>query len=174
MTAYRRLDLSAGGSLYDRASRCLLRSFTRAREELDRVRAEFPGLVVEEGGGLLVLRPFAAEHHIHYAFPDHDSFRRLFAPLLERALQSADRQSYPGGILLYYRDHPNRPFVEPVLFSCAFQPIEEWMEMTLAEAPAAEPPLPAGFVIRACTEADIPQIKEGNDEAFGPGRGSPG
>ncbi len=169
MTAFRRLQVPAGGSAYDRASRCLLRTFTLTRDEFDCVQGENPGLIVEQDDGVLVLQPFAEEHRLHYAFPDRDSFRRLFAPLLERALAAVDRRSYPGGVYLYYRDHPNRPFVEPVLLGCAFQLIEEWVEMTLAEVPAVEPALPEGFAIRPLTEADLPEFIEVNTEAFGPG-----
>lgn len=169
MATFRRLEVPAGGSPYDRASRCLLRSFTLTRQEFERVQSEWPGLIVEEGGGLLVLQPFAEEHRLHYAFPDRDSFRRLFVPLLKRALEAVDRRSYPSGIYLYYRDHPNRPFVEPLLLGCAFEPIEEWLEMTLAAVPEIEPRFPKGFAIRPCTEADLPQVIEVGNEAFGPG-----
>ena len=169
MTAFRRLDIPTGGSAYDRASRCQVRSFTLTREQFERLQAETPALIVEEGGGILVLRPFVEEHYLHYAFPDRDSFRRLFAPLLERALKAVDRQSYAGEIVLYYRDQPNRPFVEPVLLGCAFGLKGEWMEMALAEVPPVEPRLPRGFAIRPWREADLPQIIEVNTEAFGPG-----
>src|SRR3990170_4901895 len=172
MTTFRRLEVPACGSPYDRSSRCLLRSFALAREEFARVQSESPGLMVEDGGALLVLQPFAEEHRLHYAFPDRDSFRLLFAPLLDRALEAADRRAYPGDIYLYYRDHPNRPFVEPVLRGCAFELMEEWMEMTLAGAPETKPRFPRGFAIRPCSEADLPQVIEVNEEAFGPGLSS--
>lgn len=169
MATFRRLEVPAGSSPYDRASRCLVRALTLTREEFERVQAESPGLIAEEDGGMLVLQPIAEEHRLHFAFPDRDSFRRLFAPLLERVLKAADRRSYPGGVYLYYGDHPNRPFVEPVLLGCAFEPIEEWVEMNLASVPKTQPRFPRGFAVRPCTEADLPQVIEVNNEAFGTG-----
>jgi ribosomal protein S18 acetylase RimI-like enzyme len=80
-----------------------------------------------------------------------------------------DAARWPDGIRVRFIDHPNRPFIEPVLTGCAFEIEHEWMEMDLFELPEVGPPAPQvapGYFLRPATEDDLPEYIELDRQAF--------
>jgi ribosomal-protein-alanine N-acetyltransferase len=180
MKGMRRLEAPAAASLFQRIQRSPLRNLdARFTPETDvaRLEREHPELVAAEEKGIILLKPWGDWLWLVYGFADRDALRQRFQPLLERLLKGLDaaclprRQArWPEGIRLRFTDHPSRPFVEPVLAGCAFELIDEWMEMNLFELPEAGPPSPQvapGYFLRPATEDDLPEYIELDRQAFG-------
>jgi ribosomal protein S18 acetylase RimI-like enzyme len=167
---FRRLEVPSKGDLYDRAQGSLLRSFWLSREECERLERERPELIVSEERGILVGGPEGRRLRLHYAFPHRDDVRQLFPEMLDRLLRQVDKDSAPGGLVIRFTDHPNRPYVEPVLLGCAFELWREWMEMVLADLPDEPPPpdeLLEGVVLRPIAAADYDEVAILDKAAFG-------
>lgn len=170
MRQFRRLEVPERGGLYERAQRSLLRSFWLSREECDHLERERPELIAWEERGILVGTPKLRGLSLHYAFPHRDDFRQRFPELLDRLLRHVSKGSAPGGLVIRFADHPNRPYVEPVLLGCAFEAWREWMEMMLAELPEGDLPgddLLEGVVLRPIAPADYDEVVALDNAAFG-------
>jgi ribosomal protein S18 acetylase RimI-like enzyme len=81
-----------------------------------------------------------------------------------------DKDSAPDGVVIRFADHPNRPYVEPVLVGCAFEVSHEWLEMLLPDLP--DEPLPPdelleGVVLRPIAPADYDEAAALDKAAFG-------
>jgi hypothetical protein len=176
----RRLEGPAAASLFQRIQRSPLRNLDpRFTPEADvaRLEKEHPELVAADEKGAIVLKPWGDWLWLVYGFADRDALRQRFPPLLERLLKGLDvarlsggQARWPDGVRARFTDHPNRPFVEPVLMGCAFEVHDEWMEMDLLELPESGPPSPnvaPGYVLRPITEEDLPEYIELDREAFG-------
>jgi len=173
MKGMRRLEAPAATSLFQRIQRSPLRNldprFT-GEADVERVQKEHPGLVAAEEKGVILLKPWGDWLWLTYGFADSDALRQRFQPLFERLVKGMDAARWPGGIYLRFTDHPNRPFIEPVLTGCAFELRHEWMEMNLLELSEAGPPAPQvapGYLLRPATEDDLPEYIELDRQAFG-------
>ena len=173
MKGMRRLEAPAATSLFDRIQRSPLRNldprFT-PEADVERLHKEHPELVAAEEIGIMLLKPLGDWLWLVYGFKDADSLRQGFPLLLERLVKGLDAARWPGGIYLRFADHPNRPFVEPVLTGCAFELSHEWMEMDLFELPerdSVSARVAPGYLLRPATEDDLPQYIELDRQAFG-------
>ena len=173
MKGMRRLEAPAATGLFPRIQRSPLRNldprFT-SEADVERVQKEHPGLVAAEEKGVILLKPWGDWLWLTYGFADSDALRQRFQPLFERLVKRLDASRWPGGIYLRFTDHPNRPFIEPVLTGCAFELTHEWMEMNLFELPEAGPLAPQvapGYLLRPATEDDLPEYIELDRQAFG-------
>jgi ribosomal-protein-alanine N-acetyltransferase len=172
MKGMRRLEAPAAASLFQRIQRSPLRNLDpRFTSEADvgRLQKEHPGLVAVEEKGVILLKPWGDWLWLTYGFADQDALRQRFQPLFEQIVKRRDSARWPGAIRLRFTDHPNRPFIEPVLMGCAFELIEEWMEMNLFELPESDPPSPriaAGYLLRPTAEDDLPEYIELDRQAF--------
>jgi len=170
MKQMRRLEVPERGGLYERAQRSLLRSFWLTREACEWLERERPQLVVAEERGILVGEPSGRQLALHYAFPDADAMRQRFPQMLERLLQGTNRAAFSEGVVVRFADHPNRPYVEPVLVGCAFRVRREWLEMVLAELPEVDLPpdeLLEGIVLRPIATDDYEGVAALDKAAFG-------
>lgn len=168
MKQTRRLEVPEKGGLYERARRSPLRSFWLTREACESLEREHPQLVVAEERAILIGEPSGRQLALHYAFPDADAVRQRFPQMLDRLLQGADRAAL-SRVVVRFADHPNRPYVEPVLLGCAFEVWREWLEMLLPDLPEA--PLPPdelleGVVLRPIVPADYDDVAALNRTAF--------
>jgi ribosomal protein S18 acetylase RimI-like enzyme len=172
MKNMRHLEGPAATSLFQRIRRSPLRNLDpRFTPEADvaRLEKEHPELVAFDEKGAVVLKPWGDWLWLVYGFADADALRQRFQPLLERLLKGLNPARWPGGARIRFTDHPNRPFVEPVLAGCAFEIHDEWMEMDLLELPEAAPPSPQvapGYFLRPATEDDLPEYIELDRQAF--------
>jgi ribosomal-protein-alanine N-acetyltransferase len=180
MKGMRRLEAPAATSLFQRIQRSPLRNldprFT-SEADVERLQKEHPELVAAEEKGVMLLKPWGDWLWLTYGFADRDALRQRFQPLLERLLKGLDaarlpggQARWPGGVYLRFIDHPNRPFIEPVLTGCAFELRHEWMEMNLFELPEVGQPSPQvapGYLLRPATEDDLPEYIELDRQAFG-------
>jgi ribosomal-protein-alanine N-acetyltransferase len=187
MKGMRRLEAPAATGLFQRIQRSPLRNldprFT-SEEDVERLQKEHPELVAAEEKGVMLLKPWGDWLWLVYGFADRDALRQRFQPLLERLVRELDAARLPGppvrqaggparwpdGIRVRFSDHPNRPFIEPVLTGCAFELRHEWMEMNLFELPEGGSPSPRvapGYFLRPATEGDLPEYIELDRQAFG-------
>jgi ribosomal protein S18 acetylase RimI-like enzyme len=172
MKNMRRLEAPAAASLFQRIRRSALRNLDpRFTPEADvaRLEKEHPELVVVEERAVMLLKPWLDWLWLVYGFADADALRQRFQPLLGRLVKGLDPARWPGGARVRFTDHPNRPFIEPVLAGCAFELHEEWMEMDLLELPEAHAPsaqVAPGYTLRPATEDDLPEYVELDRLAF--------
>ena len=173
MKGMRRLEAPAATGLFQRIQRSPLRNldprFT-PEADVERLQKERPELVAAEEKGVILVKPWGDWLWLVYGFADRDALRQRFQPLLERLVKGLDAARWPDGIRVRFTDHPNRPFIEPVLVGCAFEIEHEWMEMDLLELPEAGPPSPQvapGYFLRPATEGDLPEYIELDRQAFG-------
>jgi len=173
MKGMRRLEAPAAASLFQRIQRSPLRNldprFT-SEADVERLQKEHPGLVATEEKGVILLKPWGDWLWLTYGFADGDALRQRFQPLVEQIVKRVETARWPGGVYLRFIDHPNRPFIEPVLTGCAFELRHEWMEMNLFELPESKPPTPQvapGYLLRPATEDDLPEYIELDRQAFG-------
>jgi ribosomal protein S18 acetylase RimI-like enzyme len=139
MTEMRRLDVPKKGDLFERGRTSPVRAFEIERAEFERVQRERPKLIASDEAGveLLLLRGDLA--WLSYGFDSLDALRGHFQPLLTKIL-AALRDGGQAGVFLRFTDHPNRPYIEPVLDESLFQALYEYMEMDLRELPTEWPP----------------------------------
>jgi ribosomal-protein-alanine N-acetyltransferase len=172
MKEMRRLEAPAATSLFQRIQRSPLRNLDpRFTPETDvaRLEQEHREFVAVEEKAAMFLKPWQDWLWLVYGFADRDALRQRFQPLLERLVKGLAAARWPDGIRLRFTDHPNRPFIEPVLTGCAFQVHDEWMEMDLLELPEADAPsrqVTPGYLLRPATEDDLPEYIELDREAF--------
>lgn len=172
MKGVRRLEAPAAASLFQRIQRSPLRNldprFT-SEADVERLQEEHSGLVAAEEKGGILLKPWGDWLWLTYGFADQDALRQRFQPLFEQIVKRLDSARWPGAILLRFTDHPNRPFVEPVLTGCAFELTYEWMEMNLFELPDNGSPssrVAPGYLLRPAAEDDLLEYIELDRRAF--------
>jgi ribosomal-protein-alanine N-acetyltransferase len=172
MKGMRRLEAPAAASLFERIQRSPLRNLDPRfipEADVDRLQTEHSELVAAEERAAMLLKPWGDWLWLTYGFADRHALRQRFQPLLERLAKGLDVARWPEGIYLRFTDHPNRPFVEPVLTGCAFELHDEWMEMDLFELPEVGPPSPQvapGYLLRPATEDDLLEYIELERQAF--------
>lgn len=172
MKEMRRLDVPASKGLFQRIQRSPLRNLDprlTSEDDVMGLEKEHPELVAVGDKGAMFFKPRQDVLMLVYGFADRDSLQQRFQPLLEGVAGGLDAARWPGGISLRLTDHPNRPFIEPVLTGCAFEPRHEWIEMDLIELPEADPLSPAvapGYLLRPATEDDLREYVELDRQAF--------
>jgi ribosomal-protein-alanine N-acetyltransferase len=173
MKGVRRLEAPAAASLFQRIQRSPLRNLDHrftSEADVERLQEDHPGLVAAEEKGAILLKPWGDWLWLTYGFADQDALRQHFQPLFEQIVKRLDSARWPGAILLRFTDHPNRPFIEPVLTGCAFELTHEWMEMNLFELPESGSPssrVAPGYLLRPAVEDDLPEYIELDRQAFG-------
>ena len=126
----RRLDRLQTPDRYVRLSRNPVKSFSLTEAQYDRVTQERPYFVAREGEGAVIGLPLRDFLEVHYAFPDIEMFVDRFAELFERVIGASSKQEAPRGLVIAFRDRPNRPAAETVFWSVALDQGEQWVEMT--------------------------------------------
>jgi ribosomal-protein-alanine N-acetyltransferase len=158
----RRLDTVVTQDAYRKAQRGALRYLAIPEEDFRRLEQERPELVVVDGDAVLAGWPrpptgAGQRLSLQYAFRDRDSFARQFPPMFERLVPAARSEEAGLGIEFRLTNRSARPYVEPLLFSHAFELNREWLEMTLLDLPAdahAGDDVAQGFRLRRATPAD--------------------
>ena len=168
MTPMRRLDSSKKGDLFERGRTSPVRSFDVSREEFDRLREDRPDLIAVDDVGIALLLPRDGLAWLYYGFDSLDALRGHFRPLLTKLL-AALKDEGQAGVFLRFTDHPNRPYIEPVLHESLFQSLYEYMEMDLPELPEGWPPgdeFTSGIQLRPSGPNDVGGIGALLEAAF--------
>jgi hypothetical protein len=160
MVMFRRLDPLANAGPYQRLLKSPVKSFTLTEAQYDRLKERRPDLIVTEGEAAVIAHPYRDFLEIHYAFPEVEAFRDRFADLFTRAVGASSKAEAPRGVVLSFRDRPNRSLADTVFWSTALDEGPQWVEMNwvaVPEQPEPEDTVGDGFRVREApggTDAD--------------------
>jgi len=173
MTMFRQLDPLANAGPWRKATKRGVKSFTVSEEQFDLVAERRPELIAEYEENLVMGRPYRDMLEVHYAFSDVPWFREGFKPLFGHIAEAASKEETPRGILLAFRDRPNRPLAEQLFWESAFEEGKHWVECDFNAVPEQPEPaaeLRGGFRVREATAADRDAITVVEAEATGQAR----
>ncbi len=176
MVQLRRLDPLANSGPYQRLLKSPVKSFTLSEAQYDRVKAARPEHIVAEGEAALVGRPYCDRLEVHYGFPEPAAFKEHFVDMANRLLAASSKAEAPRGVLLSFRDRPNRSLAETTFWSLAMEAGEEWVEMSYVAVPELPEPDDSGgegFGLRELTDADREAVATIEAEVSGAPRLSP-
>ena len=170
MVQFRRLDPLANAGPWQRAMKRGVKTFTLSREQYDRVAARRPQLIVTGEDSVVLCRPYRDFLQVHYAYSEVPAFRDNFKPMLRAALAASSRDEAPRGVLLAFRDRPNRPIANQLFWEAALEESKHWVEVEYTSIPESDEPssdLEGGFRIREATHGDHDAIAAIEAEATG-------
>jgi hypothetical protein len=170
MVQFRRLDPLANASVYQRLLKSPVKSFTLTEAQFDRVQERRPQLIATEGERAVVSVPYRDRLEVHYAFPEVADFRDHFGRLFDRSVGASSKAEAPRGLVVAFRDRPNRALAQTMFWSLALDEGKEWVEMNLVavpEQPEPEDSLEGGYSVRAATTADFGAVADLEAEISG-------
>jgi hypothetical protein len=170
MVQFRRLDPLANAGPWQRATKRGVKSFAIAEDQFDRVAEGRPQLIVSEDESILVGRPYRDFLEVYYAYPEVPAFRERFKEMLKVALAESSREEAPRGVVLAFRDRPNRPMANQLFWEAALEESEHWVEVEYTSVPEIEEPsnlLEGGYTMREAIDADREAIRSLEAEASG-------
>jgi len=174
---FRRLDPLANANAYQRLTKSPVKSFTVTEAQYDRVQEKRPQLIAREGEYAVIAVPYCDYLEVHYAFPDVATFRDRFNDLFNGATGASSKAEAPRGLVIPFRDRPNRALAQQLFWNLALDEGMEWVEMNhvaLPEQPEPENTLEGGFTVREANSADAGAIAEIEADASGQPRLSEG
>src|SRR5687767_15888039 len=118
---FRRLDPLANASPYQRIAKSPVKSFTMTEEQFDRVKERHPELIVIDGDGAVVGHPYRDYLEVHYGFNEVVGFRDYFGELFNRCVGAFSKDNAPRGVVIAFRDRPNRPLANPTFWPLALE-----------------------------------------------------
>ena len=157
MVQFRRLDPLANASLHQRLLKSPVKSYTLTEAQFEAIQSKRPELVSRQGDAAVVGRPHRGYLEVHYGFPDVPQFRDHFAEVFEACTNASNKQEAPRGVLLSFRDRPNRDTAEKIFWLLALEEGRQWVEMDWVAVPEQPEPGVAvadRFVVREAGEKD--------------------
>lgn len=157
MVQFRRLDPLANASLHQRLLKSPVKSYTLTEEQFETIQSKRPELVSRQGDAAVVGRPHRGYLEVHYGFPDVPQFRDHFAEVFEAVTNASNKQEAPRGVLLSFRDRPNRDAAEKIFWLLALDEGRQWVEMDWVAVPEQPEPgvtVADRFVVREAGEKD--------------------
>ena len=170
MVQFRRLDPLANAGPWQRATKRGIKTFTLSQEQYDRVAERRPQLIVQEEDSTVLCRPYRDFLEVHYSYAEVPAFRDRFKPMLKSVLSASSREEAPRGVILAFRDRPNRPIATQLFWEAALEESKHWIEVEYASVPEMEAPgdhLEHGFTVHEATDADREAIRTVEAEATG-------
>jgi ribosomal protein S18 acetylase RimI-like enzyme len=128
------------------------RNFTWSPDALAAFAEQHPELDARDGDDVVLGWPLGEQLTVYYSFEDPEGLRKGFAGLFEE-LEAGNADRFKR-LYLYFDDHPNRPFIEPVLRQSAFEVIYEMVYLVREDLSS----MPRPSDIKPATEADIESI----------------
>jgi hypothetical protein len=147
-----------------------IKTFTLSEEQYDRVAQRRPQLIVTEEDGLVLGRPYRDFLVIQYAYSEVPGFRDRFKPMLKAVLAASSREEAPRGVLLAFRDRPNRPIANQLFWEAALEESKHWVEVEYTSIPEMEAPgsdIEGGFSIVEASRGDGDAVATVEAEASG-------
>jgi hypothetical protein len=177
MVQFRRLDPLANAGPWQRAAKRPVKSFTLTEEQFKRIEEQRPGLIVVDGEATVVGRPYRDFLEVHYAFPDVQDFSNRFNDVFDRCTRASSKQEAPRGVIIRFRDRPNRALAVTVFWESALVEGGHWVEMDYLTVPEQDDPgdkIEGGFLVRDATEADRDTVSRLEAEVAGQAPLTPG
>jgi hypothetical protein len=147
-----------------------VKSFTLTEEQFKRVEERRPELIVIDGEATVVGRPYRDFLEVHYAFPDVQDFTNRFKDVFERCARASSKQEAPRGVVLHFRDRPNRPLAVTLFWESTLEEAGHWVEMDYLTVPEMDEPgdiIEGGYQVRDATESDRDTISRLEAEVAG-------
>jgi hypothetical protein len=170
MVQFRRLDPLANAGPWQRATKRGIKTFTISQEQYDRVAERRPQLIDSQEGGVVMARPYRDLLEIHYAYEELPAFRDNFKPMLKAVLSASSREEAPRGVILAFRDRPNRPIATQLFWEAALEESKHWIELEYTSIPETDPPgdqLEHGFTVHEASSADREAVATVESQATG-------
>lgn len=162
MVMYRRLDPLQNATPFQRLAKSPVKCWTLSEAEFERVRADRKPLFVTGGDFAVIGVPVGDRLEIHYGFPEVELFRDEFIEMCRRVIEASNSEEAPRGVLLSFRDRPNRVAAAQMLWALAFDQGDQWVEMNYIapEQPEPSDELAGGYRVREVTDADRDAIAD--------------
>jgi hypothetical protein len=117
-----------------------VKSFSLTEAQYDRVKAERPDLVATQGEAAVIGFPLRDFLEVHYAFPEIEMFVDRFGEMFDRVVGASSKAEAPRGLVIAFRDRPNRMTADTVFWASALEQGEQWVEMNLTPVPEQPEP----------------------------------
>jgi hypothetical protein len=147
-----------------------VKSFTISEEQYQLVEQRRAELIVIDGESVVMGRPHRDFLEVHYAFPEVEAFVYKFKPMFERMTAASSKAEAPRGVVLAFRDRPNRPKAEQLFWESALEEGKHWVEAdynAVPEQPEPENAIAGGYTVREATPADRGAIADIEAESTG-------
>jgi hypothetical protein len=170
MVQYRRLDPLANAGPWQRHVKRAVKTFTLTQDQYGRIEEKRPELIVMDDESVVVGQPLRDFLVMHYAFPEVADFSDRFKELFERSTRASSKQEAPRGVILNFRDRPNRARAVTIFWDCALVEAGHWVEVDHLSVPEQDDPgneLEGGYQIRDATDADRDTVARLEAEVVG-------
>jgi hypothetical protein len=156
MVQLRRLDPLANSGPYQRLLKSPVKSLTLTEAQYERVKAQRPDFIVTEGEAAVIGLPYRDRIEIHYGFPEVEAFRDRFTDLFNQLMAVVTKDDAPRGVILAFRDRPNRSTADTIFWPLTLEEGEQWVEMNYFAVPEQPEPADAGegFSLRDVIPSD--------------------
>ena len=170
MVQCRRLDPLANAGPWQRHIKRAVKTFTLTEAQYGRIEEKRPELIVMEYDRVMVGQPLRDFLVIHYAYPEVGEFNDHFKQMFDRCAAASSEQEAPRGVILSFRDRPNRGRAETIFWECVLIESGHWVEMDHLSVPEQDAPgdtLEGGFQLRDATDADRDTVSRLEAEVMG-------
>jgi hypothetical protein len=147
-----------------------VKSISMTEAQFNRVQERRPELIVIDGDAGVVGHPHRDFLEIHYGFASAEDFRDEFNALFDRCVNASTKDEAPRGVVLSFRDRPNRSLADTVFWNILVEDGPQGVEMNLVAAPEQPEPdssVGEGYSVREATDADRDTIAQIDGEASG-------
>jgi hypothetical protein len=149
----------ANAGPYQKLLRNPVKSFSLSEAQYERIAADRRDLAATEGEATVMAYPLGDFLEVHYAYPDIEAFVDRFPRMLEKVVAGSSKAEAPRGLVLSFRDRPNRMTADTVFWSVAMEQGLQWVEMNLVAVP--EQPEPSDDL----GEYEVVEVDEANEGA---------
>jgi len=144
----------ANADRWTRVGKSPVKSFTLTQAQFLKLREARPELVVTEDESCVVGFPYRDYLDIQYGFQEVADFRDRFVELFTKVTEASNKNEAPRGVLLSFRDRPNRALADTTFWSVLLSEGAQWVEMNWVAVPEQDEPSDAiegGFKVREAT-----------------------
>ncbi len=170
MVQFRRLDPLANASPWQRHVKRAIKTFTLTEAQYARIEEKRREFIIMEYDRVVVGQPLRDFLVMHYAYPEIGEFSEHFKRMFDLCTFVSNKTEAPRGVILSFRDRPNRSRAEVIFWECALTEGGEWVEMDNLSVPEQEDPgdhIEGGFQGRDAGAADRETIAKLEAEVMG-------
>jgi hypothetical protein len=157
----RRLDPMTNAGPYQRLLKNPVKSVSLSESQYDWVKANRPQLIVSDGEAAVIGLPLLDYLEVHYAYPEIEVFVDRFPAMLDKVASASSKQEAPRGMVIAFRDRPNRMTADTVFWSAALEEGDQWVEMNLVSVPQQEEPgdTAGEFSVAEASDSEIAEVE---------------
>ena len=170
MVQFRRLDPLANASPWRRHIKRAVKTFTLTEAQYARIEEKRPQLIAMDEDRVVVGQPLRDFLIMHYAFADFPAFSDHFRDLFDRCAYASSKEEAPRGVILSFRDRPNRARAVTIFWECALVEEGHWVEMDHLAVLEQDDPgdsIEGGYKVRDATDTDRDTVAKLEAEVVG-------